>query len=142
MSTRKSIPRLSILFVSIAVFMAAAACVTTTTEVSGTISPPNSLGMGSDDDGIQVQFIEVVSDSRCAEGLTCVTAGKADVKFGISVDSGPVEEVILETPPGADVKYKTGDYTVHLLSLQPDPPSQNGVAQGDYKANLSISKSS
>ena len=113
----------------------------TTSQVSGFVSPPNALAMGGADDGIVVDFIEVLNDSRCAEGVECVTAGKADLKLGITIDSGDRNEVTLEFVPGSGAEYETGDYTIKARQLFPDPPPVGGVEQSDYQLELAITKS-
>ena len=139
MIARNSVVKLVSLAALALVLVSSTAClVAGSTEVTGVINQPNSLGLGGSDDGIIVTFIEVLSDSRCAAGVQCVDAGKADVKIGVSVDSGPVNEFSLPVISGSEAAYITGKYTVKLLRLLPDPPPQGGVPQGDYQLELSI----
>lgn len=116
------------------------ACTRTTSPVQGTISIPNGLGMGGSDDGITVEFLEVVADSRCAEGVTCVQQGKADVKIGVTVDGGARQDAVLEVTPGRTTTQKFDRFQVELVRLLPDPPHAGGVEQSEYELELRITE--
>lgn len=134
--------KLTALFLVITLFtVTATACLTaTSSSSSGIISPPNALGMGGSDDGIIVSFMEVVSDTRCPADAVCASPGRAEVKLGISINSGPQSEVILEAPPGGGAEHEAGDYTISFPRLLPDPPPQGGVEQSEYQIELTIKK--
>jgi hypothetical protein len=141
MSAHKPVSKLALVFTLLLLAVSSAACLRAgSVEVSGIISPPNGLGLGGSGDGITVTFIGVLNDTRCAEGVECVTAGDADVKIGVSVDSAPAKEFSLKFANGAESTYITGDYTIKLLRLLPEKPPVGGVPQGDYQLELKITK--
>jgi len=42
--------------------------------------------------------------------------------------------------PGGTIDIALGDYTLHVLTLEPDPPSSNGVDASDYRITFKVSK--
>ena len=106
--------------------------------VVGPVKIPNSLGFGSADDGVLVQFVGVDNDSRCAEGVQCVRAGEAFVTIQTTVDGNAPVESRLEMIPGGQATVTVERMTITLLELRPDPPPQGGIAQADYELILSI----
>ena len=94
MKTRTDFAPFLIIGLLAAFALSLATCTTESTPTTGTITVSNGLGRGSTDDGIVVTFLEVVNDSRCAEGVTCVDPGKANVRIGYSIDDGDRKSVV------------------------------------------------
>jgi hypothetical protein len=89
---------------------------------------------------MELAFHRVFNDSRCPTGGQCVTAGTATVVMqlvGQDIESGRIETFI---SPGGTVDIAVGDHTLHLLRLEPDPPSSNGVDASDYRITFKVSK--
>ena len=115
------------------------ACATRgTVTVEGTLTIPNSFGLGSDDDGILVEFVRVENDSRCAAGVQCVRAGEAFVVLSLTVDGKAPQESILEVAPGGQVTLSIDRFDITILELRPDPPPAGGVSQDQYELLLRI----
>lgn len=133
--------RKSILLVGLILLLAAfTACAfdSSTSTVEGSLTIPNSLGFGGDDDGIQVQFLRVEKDSRCAEGVQCVRAGEAFVVVRTTIDGNRPVESRVEIAPGAESSFSIDRFKVSLLELRPDPPPVGGVEQNEYELILRI----
>ena len=126
--------------VLLVMLISVAACATSSSSspIEDTLRIPNGFGMGGDDDGILVTFLEVFNDSRCAEGVTCVRAGEAFVRLGITVDDRPEEEVTIEFASGTEPLHRADRFEITLLQLQPDPPPVGGVEQSDYRLRVRI----
>ena len=103
-----------------------------------TLSPGQSAKITGEN--LEFAFHRVFSDSRCPIGDQCVTAGTALVVMQLveqDIESGRIEMLI---SPGGTADIGIGDYTLHLLTLKPDPPSANGVDAGDYRITFNVSK--
>lgn len=106
--------------------------------VEGNLTIPNSLGFGSDDDGILVQFLRVDHDSRCPEGVQCVDAGSAAVVISTLVDGEHTDGITLTMRPNGQAFFEVDRFTVTLLELKPNPPPQGGVPEEEYELTLRI----
>lgn len=88
-------------------------------------------------DGFIIDYVGVVSDSRCARDVQCITAGRAVVEFLISEDSSHDLSSYLfgigDTGPEPS-RHDIGDYHVSLVKLTPLPHSDGRAL--DYRATL------
>jgi hypothetical protein len=88
---------------------------------------------------LTVKFVELVEDSRCAEGTNCVWAGNATIKVSIKQGSDPAEIFEMNTNTGA--KGATyGAYAIYLTSLTPTPKANVRINRNAYTATFSISR--
>ncbi len=102
------------------------------------------------DDGAQVRFANVVNDSRCPIGATCVWAGTATVNLGFRPAGSSGELEILTVLPGGvspeDIAsllpVDTLGYRVTLVRLEPAPRADGkGGAEGvPARATFKIEK--
>ena len=88
---------------------------------------------------LSIEFVEVVSDSRCPTGATCIWAGEASclVKF---TDSGSTYRKVL-TEPGSSSPPKASltDYEIEF-TLLPYPELGKETATKDYRLQLTVNK--
>lgn len=72
-----------------------------------------------------VKFLEVVSDSRCPEGVTCIWAGEAKVRIGIVKNGEVVDEQLIVIASGKtfslDFPAEEIVYSIHGMDLKPLP---------------------
>ncbi len=85
--------------------------------------------------GISVKPIELISDSRCAGGLTCVWAGTVSVKVEI-VEAGEKKTEIVEL--NSPIKLK--NYVLSLAKVAPYPQKDGKIALANYVFDFAISK--
>jgi hypothetical protein len=107
-------------------------------EETISLSPGQSAEITGEN--LEFAFHRVFSDSRCPTGTQCVMDGTALVVMqlvGQDIESGRIEMLI---SPGGTADILIGDYTLHLLTLEPDPPSANGVDASDYQITFNVSK--
>ena len=107
-------------------------------EETISLSPGQSAEITGEN--LEFAFHRVFSDSRCPIGSQCVMDGTALVVMqlvGQDIESGRIETLI---SPGGTADILIGDYTLHLLTLEPDPPSANGVDASDYQITFNVSK--
>ena len=87
---------------------------------------------------LTVKFLELVEDSRCAEGTNCVWAGNATIKVVVSKD-GASETFEMNTNLGAKGNVFAG-YAINLTSLTPTPKANVRINRNAYTATFSISR--
>ncbi|SRX52717.1 hypothetical protein AEQU1_00586 [Aequorivita sp. CIP111184] len=80
--------------------------------------------------GVSIKFLDVVEDSRCPTGVTCIWAGRAIVKVEVT-SNGTKEEKMLtfgEVRPGEEKNtniYSSSKFSINGLTLNPYPTSES-----------------
>ena len=93
------------------------------------------------DGSLQVGFDGVTADSRCPKGTQCVWAGDATARVWLQQGPGPKQMHELRAAAGAAQAVRVLGHELRLLRLDPYPVSGRPIAQGDYVATLSLSRS-
>jgi hypothetical protein len=88
------------------------------------------------DERLEVQFIAVVSDSRCPSDTTCVWAGEVLVRLATRIDSQD-EQHELTAGQGTEV----GRYRATVIDVQPVPVSTRKIAPDEYRVTLEVKPS-
>ena len=94
------------------------------------------------DDGLTVEFVELMEDSRCPSDVTCVWAGRAVIRVIVSsaddvLGFGTVEFTLEAGTVGADVGSL---YGLTLVELTPYPVSTVELTGQDYVATLELAE--
>lgn len=79
-----------------------------------------SIRGAADVKGLQVQFEQVLEDSRCPMNARCVWEGNARVAFRIT-QSGKSSSLVLNTSERFETRQEFGDITLRLVRLDPTP---------------------
>lgn len=88
---------------------------------------------------LKVQFVEVMEDSRCPEGVNCVWAGNAKVK--IKVTSKRLGEKIFEANTNGGPKGDQFDgYAINLESVTPYPKADKPIGKATYRVTITVSR--
>jgi hypothetical protein len=100
------------------------------------------------DDGSTLRFLNVVNDSRCPVGVTCVWAGTATVSVQFSApDAREAADLLLVLPGGAGpddvdahLPVDTLGYRITLVRLEPAPTANapSGPNATNAKATVSV----
>ena len=90
-------------------------------------------------EGVTVQFVSVVEDSRCPQGVQCVRAGRVVVAVRVSRAGQAGEEVNLASDPKDATAKTVNGYTVALLNVQP-AKTVPGPSPSEYVITLSVTK--
>ena len=87
---------------------------------------------------VTVDFRELVSDNRCAEGNTCEDPGQAVVKLGVRSGgmSMGASDFVIEAGAEGEVK-KLGRFSVQLVDLTP-LPNADGTLGDNYVATVLV----
>ena len=96
------------------------------------------LGFGEqvslDNRGLSIEFKDLLEDSRCPEGVTCVWAGNAQVALLLN-DSQATLNTYLEPQ-----EMTISGYRIELISVSPYPVYEQDIAKEDYVAKLVVAK--
>ena len=88
---------------------------------------------------VRLEFVEVSGDSRCPADALCIQGGDAVVRLRATAGTSAAT---LELHTG-DASRAFGQFQglrVELKELQPYPFSSRTIAQGDYKATLTVTQ--
>jgi hypothetical protein len=85
---------------------------------------------------LEVTFVDVASDSRCATDVTCIWQGAVTVRLAIR-SSGKVTQHEADTNTDVTVD----GYVVDVLDvLPPRGPESHRIGPGDYRITLKITR--
>lgn len=101
------------------------------------------LGLGKSaavrGEGLEIEFVSVVEDSRCPQGVDCIWEGNARVRLRLKRARGTPAEIELNTNLEPQRAAADG-YEVRLTSLAPYPQANQPVDQKSYVATLEVRK--
>ena len=81
---------------------------------------------------LYINFSEVIEDSRCPIGVTCIWAGRAKVKIEVSDDGMTVDHQILTFGENSEnIIFQVDGYRLKGMTLTPYPSADDG-GERDY----------
>jgi hypothetical protein len=91
-------------------------------------------------DNLSIKFIDVISDSRCPTGVTCIWAGEASCLVEITYQTSSFRKTL--TQPGSTSEYTITDFDHYDIqfNVQPYPEAGNQIPKKDYQLHLVITK--
>lgn len=115
-----------------------AGCQNSITSVNPEIGKPFKIQLGQtlefQDTDLSITFEELLEDSRCPEGATCVWAGNGRVLIKLN-------ELQTELNTYLDPKNTSlFDYKVELIQLIPYPKINERINKGDYIVELILTE--
>ena len=102
-----------------------------------TISVGQSVSVKGED--LTISFVEVVSDSRCPTGATCIWAGEASSLIEITDSASTYRKVLTEPGSSSPTKADFTGYEV-MFNLLPYPVLGKETKTKDYLLQLIVSK--
>jgi len=93
-----------------------------------TLKPGQTVSITGEE--LEIEFIEVVEDSRCPEDVTCIWEGRA--RCSVRITTGEQEENAVLTQPHA--------YILSFL-LEPYPEADKEISQDEYRLLLTVTMS-
>ncbi len=89
-------------------------------------------------ENLVIKFIEVISDSRCPQGATCIWAGEASSLLKITSAQSTFEIVLTQSGfPQSETSF--ADYKITFF-LQPYPELGKKISEKEYRINLTVTK--
>lgn len=90
-------------------------------------------------EGLMIEFVTVLEDSRCPVGVDCVWEGNAKIRIKISKSDMGATTIELNTNlEPTNILFQ--DYKIHLVRLEPWPKASTTTKAEDYSATLLIAK--
>ena len=101
-----------------------------------------SIGQSAQIEGenLQFRFEEVLEDSRCATGATCIWEGRVSLVVEIKDNGSPYRMVLIQY--GLNNQYVSETYKEYQLSFKVNPYPELGteIATDDYRLLLTVSE--
>lgn len=120
-----------------AIVLAAGCAVGADTRVEASLDANFTLRVGEtarvSTEEIEITFLSVNSDSRCAKGETCIWEGDAELQISVSIRGKDFGEYTLHTNEREGWVASFGAFHVRLLSLSP-------AAIERYVASMRVAK--
>jgi hypothetical protein len=88
---------------------------------------------------VTVTFDEVIEDSRCPTGVTCIWAGDAVVKISIKAANGKPGAYTLHTN-SPERQAEHDGYRVELMTVTPYPKGDAPIRREDYRITLLVER--
>lgn len=91
-------------------------------------------------EGLTLEFVTVLEDSRCPEGVQCVWEGNARIELSAAKAGNDRSSFELNTNDRFPVEAKYLGYLITLIDLQPYPKATKQISLQDYTVNVEIRK--
>jgi hypothetical protein len=94
---------------------------------------------------VQIKFVDVLTDSRCPEDVTCIWAGQVVALVEVYKNKNFLEkkELVFEPGKNTDEKSRTlfssEEKIIMAISVLPYPKSKDTIKKEDYYLQLEIS---
>ena len=89
--------------------------------------------------GFKIKFVEMVEDSRCPEGTSCIWAGNAKVKIVLRGGRGASRSYELNSTTQPTVVNYEG-YEIKLTALTPRPAANIRINPDKYMATFEVTR--
>jgi hypothetical protein len=105
-----------------------------------------SFGKSLNFENIKVKFVEVLQDSRCPKGVTCIWAGEVIVLVDIFKKGKKIESKKLTINYKTPIKsrfgnlYTSDDLVISGINVQPYPVFDKKIKLEEYYIQLEIKK--
>jgi len=94
-------------------------------------------------ENLEIRFAEVISDSRCPQGVTCIWAGEASCLTYVTITNlgTPPYKLVLVQPGSSDPA--TQDFDGHRISfrLEPYPVAGKTTPKSEQRLVMTVTKS-
>jgi hypothetical protein len=88
--------------------------------------------------GLKIEFVELVEDSRCPADVQCVWAGNAKIK--VRVTKNRKSQVLELEMIDKGMKPNFGNYQLKLKALTPELRSNVRINRNGYVATIAVTK--
>lgn len=115
-----------------------------TTQTSATPGESVNLALGHQavitGESLKVTFAEILNDSRCPTGATCIWEGQVSARLDIVYQDTKTSMVITESGPASE--QSAADFNDYQFEFQILPYPQVGkqIDKSDYRLELTVSK--
>lgn len=119
-----------------------ASCVRQPVETSVALGQTFTLAPGQaasiQGEQLRIRFLEVVTDSRCPTGVTCIWAGEVSSLVDVTFDDATFRRVLTQ-PGSGQGKADFENYEI-TFEVQPYPEAGKQISKEDYRLSLEVDK--
>ena len=90
-------------------------------------------------EGLTIKFEEILNESRCPDGATCIWAGQVQCLVTIDLN-GKKEQITLTQLGSAESTTQTYNPYHLVFNVTPYPKLNQTIASTDYRLNLTVTK--
>jgi hypothetical protein len=119
----------------------------------GTLSNPEKLSLDQEftlnigqtaliqAENMTIKFVDVTSDSRCPQDVTCIWEGEVNCSVEIIKDNHPFEMILTQTGLSDQLVTQVfGGYVIRY-HIEPYPKNGNQLTNDEYQLSMTITKS-
>jgi len=113
-------------------------------DVKASLGEEFSVNIGQtariDSEDLEIEFIDIVGDSRCPKGVTCIWAGEVTAK--VAINTGNSLDELLLTEHGLSNGKATAVYQKYRLVYHVEPYPEQGttIAKDQYQLLIMVSR--
>ncbi len=100
------------------------------------LAPKEQAAFGQQ--GLSVEFIRVVEDSRCPSDVTCVWAGEVKVQLATRMNAAEATQHEITAGQQATV----GEFRLLVVQVQPERLSTREISPEQYRVTLKVQRAS
>jgi len=91
-------------------------------------------------DGLEIKFVEVLEDSRCPDGATCIWEGRISCRMELVKEGEQYQMVLIQ--PGLSDDYVEQTYQEYMLNFKviPYPHVDTEIKKEDYRLLLTVDR--
>ena len=136
--------RMVLTFVILLSFLLVAGCTTPASQVTANLGEQFSIAVGQSasisGEELKIKFVEVVADSRCPTGATCVWQGEVTCLVEITYFKSLHRKAL--TQPGLTGESSQSEFNDYELtfSVEPYPEVGQDIRDSDYRLRLKVDK--
>lgn len=90
-------------------------------------------------EGLSIEFVEVVSDSRCPKGATCIWAGEASCLIELTTSDSTLSKVLTQPGPSSPSTDTVAGYDI-TFDILPYPELGKQIDAKDYRLQMVVTK--
>lgn len=128
----------------VSVVLLAVGCVAPFGQVSVELGEEFDLYIGQSvkikGEKLEIKFAEVVEDSRCPTGATCIWEGRVSITLEITDDGAPYRMALVQ--PGLFDEYVSETYKEYqfIFKVTPYPEVDKEIADAEYRLLLTVNR--
>jgi hypothetical protein len=118
-------------------------CTGPAADINAALGEQFSLAIGQSatitEAGLKIEFVEVVGDSRCPQGVQCIWAGEANSLIEITYEGSTYQKVLTQSGASEPLPTDFNNYEI-TFNLQPYPEAGKEIKDRDYRLELQVDR--
>ena len=125
-------------------FILISGCTAQTSQITADLGEQINIALGQSasitGEEFEIKFVEVVDDSRCPDGATCIWEGEVTCLVDITYSGSLYRKAL--TQPGLTEEYSRSDFKDYeiIFNVEPYPEVKTEIRDSAYRLKLKIDK--